>query len=61
MDIKSKIKQFEILRYLHNLITQPYNKYFISDKKHIIKLFNKRLGRDVNLKNPKNLMINFNG
>src|SRR5699024_128742 len=53
MNIYKKLKQSYSLIYLYDFFKEIYYKYFISDEKLIKKRFRKRLGREVNLKNPK--------
>src|SRR5699024_11042276 len=53
MNIYKKLKQSDSLIYLYDFFKEIYYKYFISDEKLIKKRFRKRLGREVNLKNPK--------
>ena len=53
MSIKNSLRNIELLVYLKDKARQFYFKYFISDKNMINKSFKRRLGREVNLKNPK--------
>jgi len=52
VNIKSKLKQIGVLTYFYDSFKKIYYKHFISDKKLINKKFKKRLGRNVELRNP---------
>lgn len=50
--LKKIIKENERIVYAYDFFKQIYNKYLISDEVYIKKSFKRKLGRDIDLKNP---------
>lgn len=59
--IRESLKNNEVLFEVYIRIRSVYYSYLVSDEQVIKRQFKKRLGREVDLENPVNLMINFNG